>query len=716
MPIQYGQYNLANSQRVKPFAGSTNRELTSVAGTLQERYEKALETEDALSRVVKMSQAAPFAQDQQLLAGLKEEFKTKMQQRAQAGDYENMVRDTMLDARNFTDRYGVIADNAKRYQEYQNQLQEQVTKGDIKSPDKARRLLALATQNYQGLQYDPSTGQYSNQFKGLPAVKDIDPTEKVDKWMKDLAPTVLGSKIVFTDGVWKKFQEGKTVTLKQNEIDKILAAGMQSDPEFQAWYGQEQQLAGADYGKVTTDDIGKLQPGPTKDALVKAWQSGIEPKIALQQMAASRRGSEISGVMRQYSSKYIRDDKETGSGIMDADPYNLERMKKKIADEELVLSMPILQPEARMEISGAEDLTTKLQATNKARTIAIEKFDKWVFDNDLQQDEKGNWKNSHGDDLTLKYLQQKQAAKQASDAWHNLHQLDMEARKRTGYGKGTVTPELIKKAEAAGERALSRMAGEILQPGEAAEIRKSAKEEYLAKNAPGYAQYSQALKDMTAKGSQLINVQNFNNKPANDQALNLFKNLVLNLDANGVSSGTQGLTWASGNATGDPLEAGDYKKVAANAEFAGWGMDTDGELKYFYKVGDVKQNSKGKLVGEQALVKMPALPGTVDVLLKHKQITPAQLALGQSINKTINAPNGEGYIKIGNDEIFIDRIDKSEIGNTEVSGGLNISFPMIKDGILSYTVVPVNSVGEAINTITNAIQRTQAKQAQTKQK
>lgn len=213
---------------------------------------------------------------------------------------------------------------------------------------------------------------------------------------------------------------------------------------------------------------------------------------------------------------------------------------------------------------------------------------------------------------------------------------------------------------------------------------------------------------MTQKGAQLINVQNFNNKPANAQATALFKNLVLNLDANGLNSGTQGLTWASGDAAGDPLESGDYKKVVADAEFAGWGMDSDGQLKFFYKVGSVKQNAKGKTVGENALVKMPALPGTVDVLLKHKQITPAQLAIGQSINNAINQPSGQGYIDIGNgNQVFVDRIDKSEIGNGEVGSGLNLRFPT-KDG--KYVVVPASSVGDAINTITNAIQRNQAKQ------
>lgn len=718
MPINYGQHTLANSQRTKPFAGSVLPELTSVAGTLQERYDKSLEQDDLISRAVNMAQAAPFAQDQQLLMGLKNEFKGRLKERSTRGDYENMLRDTMMDARTFTDRYQPLAENAKRFQTYREELNQAVTKGDIKSPDKARRLLSLATQTYQGLQYDPTTGQYSNQFQGPSAVKDIDPTEKVDKWMKDLAPTVLGDKVVFTDGIWKRFREGKYTTLKQDEIDSVLAAGMQSDPEYQAWFNQEKQLAGVDYHKVTDADVDQLQDGPYKQALLQARQQGVSARDALKLMEGEKRGSEIQRAMRQYSSKYIRDDQETGSGIIAADEYNLERTKKKLADEELVLSMPILQPEARDVVNGAEDMMTKTRDAGAAVQTARQRFDNWKRDNQLRPNNKGAWVDAQGNDMTMKYLQQEQVYKQAQQGFQKLQQLDTEARRQTGYNPGkSLTPQLITQAEKAASDALNMYRGnspknlhqsqsEYDAVGD--KIYQQAKTEYLRTKSPGYAAYDQDLKDRTERGSQLINVQNFNNAPANKQAEALFKSMVLNLDANGLDSGTQGLVWASGDAAGDPLEAGDYKKVVADATFAGWGMDTDGQLKYFYKVGDVKQNAKGKLTGEQALVKMPALPGTVDVLLKHKQVTPAQLALGQEISKTTNTPSGKGYIQVGNEQIFVERISKSDLNSgKEVSGGYNLRIPST-DG--TSVVVPASSQGEAINIITNIIQRAQAKQ------
>jgi hypothetical protein len=55
MPIQYGSYSLSNSKQVKPFAGSVLPELTSVANTLQERYDTALNQEDLLGRATRGS-------------------------------------------------------------------------------------------------------------------------------------------------------------------------------------------------------------------------------------------------------------------------------------------------------------------------------------------------------------------------------------------------------------------------------------------------------------------------------------------------------------------------------------------------------------------------------------------------------------------------------------------------------------------------------------
>lgn len=718
MPINYGSYNLANSRNVRPFAGSLVPELTSVAGTLNERYNKAIDQDYMSSMGINAAQAAPFASDQKMITDLKNEFKGRIAERAKRGDYENMLRDTMLDAKDFIDRYQPLVENKKRYNDYVQSIEQAVAKGDIKSPDKARRLIALSTQSYQGLQRDPDTGQYSNQFRGLTPVKDIDPTEKIDKWMKDLAPTILKDKVVFTDGVWKRYREGQTTTLTQSEIDKVLAAGMASDPEFQAWYNQEQQLATVGHDHVTDQDVDNLKPGPYKDAINEYRTRGMSASEAATAVAAGRRAQQINNAMRQYSSKYIRDDIEKGHGILGADEYGLQVAKKNLDDEELVLSMPILQPETRAEITGAEDMFKKIADATTAVQTARKNFDDWVRTNDLRPDGKGNWVDGQGNDHTMKYLKQKQIYDQAQNAWRNLQALDAEANRRSGYNPQNITPKLMADADKAGAQAAERYRGLISEgsggfksatPEELEAARQRAKGDFLRVNIPGYKQKDQFLRDMTQKGAQLINIQNFNSKSANDQAANLFKNLVLNLDANGLNSGTQGLVWASGDAVGQPLEADDYKKVAANAQFAGWGMDTDGQLKFFYKVGDVKQNAKGALVGENALVKMPALPGTVDILLKHKQVTPAQLAIGQSINQVINQPSGQGYIDIGNgNKVFVDRIDKSEISSgAEPTGGLNLGFPT-KDG--KYVEVPATSVGDAINTTTNAIQRQQAKQ------
>lgn len=722
MPIQYGQYNLANSQRVKPFAGSALPELTSVAGTMQERYDKALEQEDMLARATRIAQAAPFAGDQQLLGQLRQEFKDRINQRSMRGDYENMYRDTMLDARNFMDRYQPLAENAQRFQQYQAQLQDNLAKGVIKDPEKARKLLALSTQSYQGMTYDPVTGQYTNKFQGMTPVKDIDPTEKIDKWMKDVAPTVLGKKIRYVDGLWMKEEGGKTTTLTSDEIQQVITAGRRLDPEFNAWMHQEKQLATADVRNLSTEDIQQMADGPVKQAIMASMNEGVPPTEAAKRVMGTIREQGVYGSMQQYANKYIRDDREVEYGPTGPNQYELQRQKKKLDDESLVLSMPILQPEIRAEVQGAEDMLDKVKQSGAAAQTARQHFDDWKRTEGLRPDGKGSWVDAQGNDKTLKYLEQEQVYKQAERGLQNLRQLEAEARRRTGYNpEKSITPALLRKAEEAGQAAVNTyrarassapggFTGASITEAEAQQIKQQAKAEYLRTHSPGYEQYDKTLKDMTAKGAQLINAQTFNSESANKQATNLFKNFVLNLDANGLNSGTQGLVWASGDATGEPLEGSDYKKVVADATFAGWAMDTDGQLKYFYNVGSVKQNSKGKLVGEQALVKMPALPGTMDILIKNKQIDPAQILIGQRISETINTPAGQGYIDVGNgNKIFVDRIDKTEIGKSEVGAGINLRFPAPGG---TYTERRVGSTGEAINKITDVIYRSLQKQKQ----
>lgn len=712
MPINYGQYQLSNSRQVKPFAGSALPELTSVAGVLQDRFDKAMEQEDMLSRAVRSSQAAPFAQDQQLLGQLKQEFKNRINERSKKGDYENMYRDTMLDARNFMDRYQPIVENAKKYQDYKASLNEAVQKGVIKDPDKARRLLALSTQSYQGMSYDPVTGTVSNQFSGATPVKDIDPTEKIDKWMKDIAPTILKKEVKYTDGTWMKYSDNKWTVLTPKEIDSVMSAGARLDPEFGAWMTQEKQLAGVDVGNLTPDIVNQMKDGPIKQAILTDMATnGTSPTQAARKVVSTLHEQNIYDNMKMYANKFIRNDRETGSGITGADPYNLERYRKKLTDEDMVLSMPILQPENRMEISGAEDLLGKVQEAGTAVQAAGQNFHNWVTTNKLKPTGNGQWIDDQGNDKTLKYLEQKQVYDQAQKAWQNLQTLDAEAAKRTGYNPKNVSPSLIKKADEVGKLAANKLEGQVsessggfssLSAADKQKAYQTAKGEYLRVHAPGYAQYDQMLKDMTQKGAQLVNVQTFNSKSANDQATSLFKSLVLNLDASGVNAGTQGLKWASGEAAGDDLSADDYKKVVANATFAGYGMDTDGQLKYYYKVGSVKQNAKGKTVGEEALVKMPALPGTTEILLKHKQTDLAQLNLGQRLNETINTPSGQGYIDVdGKNKIFVDRIDKAEIGSQEVGSGINLRFPRANG---TYTEVRAGSIGEAISLITSALQ------------
>jgi hypothetical protein len=685
MPIQYGSYSLSNSKQVKPFAGSVLPELTSVANTLQERYDTALNQEDLLGRALGVAQAAPFTQDQKLLSDLKGEYRTRIKDRSKRGDYENMMRDTMLDAKSFVDRYQPIADNAKKLEDYKTSLQQSVAKGDIKSPDKARKLLELSKQSYPGLSYDPVTGQYANHFQGLTAVKDIDPTEKVDKWMKDVAPTVLGTKTRYTDGVWMQEKEGKWTTLTPKEINQVITAGRRLDPEFNAWMDQEKQLAGVDYSGVTAESVKNMPDGPIKQAVMTSMAQGSSPARAIGQIAGASREQDVYHNMQQYANKYIRNDQETASGPTGANPFYLEDYKKQ---KELgpAFPMPILQPEAKAEIKGAEDLRDKIgQATTGVQTVR-KNFDDWTHQEQLRPNAQGQWVDAEGNNRTQDYLDHKTTYEQAQRGLQNLRRLEAEARRRTGYNpERNITPKLMQDADTYAAKQVERSAGLLSESSggfksmskeERATAHQQYKSQYLTENSPGYGPYNQVLQDITKRGAQIVNALQFRDPKATEAATSRFKDLVLNLDANGLKSGTQGLKWASGDAVGDDLESEDFKKVVANARFAGIVKDTDGRVMSLYNVGDVKQNAKGKLVGEQALVKMPASPEMVDWLAKEGQVDLSELAIGQNIDNIMTQPYGAGFIPVGKTQIGINRIDKNQLETGQkVQSGIEVVIP-----------------------------------------
>lgn len=699
---RYDQYQLSNSRLVRPYEGSVLNELTSVAGTLQQRFDIARETDDQSKMALKSLQAAPFEGDQALKAQLIQQYTQRLADRAAKGDYENMERDTRMDARQMVQEYKPIADNLARYQAYQKELQDELNKGTIKDPAKVQKLLALSAQRYKGLERDPVTGEVRNGFSGIQAVKDIDVAEKIDKWMKDVAPTVIEGEVKYTDGKWMKYKEGRTTTLTQGEINRVIAAGKTLDPEFRAWEKQEMDLATVGMDNV---DIDKIPDGPEKAGLLYTAASTGTPVVdLLKNMAQTKRRNEIYGAMGAYGSKYIRDDRKTGEGITGGDPYALQNNQKKLDDQDIVLSMPIYQPEPGSGLEGGAHLRQSLEKANQTAQKSRMDFDNFVTSSGIRPAGNGRYVDAEGNDRTQAYLERKMLYDQALRTAENLERIDLRARKATGFSLGKITPEMMAKAQKAAEREVGRMSS---GPG-AAYITQKEKDKvynrtvasYLRENDPNYKMYDEYIKNDTEKGAQLVNIQNFTSKSVNAQATNLFKNLNLGL----MDKGTQGLVWATGKDAGKNMNAEDYERIKGEAEFAGYGLDTDGELKFYYNVGKMTTKTNGETVGEKLLVKMPALSGTIPELIRTGQADVPSLMLAQNINKTINNEAGAGYINIGNTKIYVDRISKAEIGSEQVNGGILLRLPA--PGGKS-TEIRVDGVGEAVERINTAIRNNQ---------
>jgi hypothetical protein len=198
----YGLYQLTNSREIPRFVGSAVPELTQASQIMQGRYDTSLQYEDAIDQGIQ--QATALGQDAKHLMDLKAKYKERLGERAKRGDYENMVRETAKDARNFINEYKPIAQNQQLVQEYRKRLDEQVQKGEV-TPQRAAEMLDYSMRSYKGLQKDPTTGQFVNQFQGRQMVKDLNMSEWVDKQLIGLKETTTGQTI-------RKDQGGTTLS------------------------------------------------------------------------------------------------------------------------------------------------------------------------------------------------------------------------------------------------------------------------------------------------------------------------------------------------------------------------------------------------------------------------------------------------------------------------------------------------------------------------
>jgi len=696
----YNGYRQSNSTEIPRYVGSAVPEMSVAAQMLQQRYDQSRNYEDMLDQGINSSTSTP--QDTQLLEGLKNEYRGKIKERAGKGDYENMVRETARDAREFVTKYQPIATNQKAVQDYYTDLQDKVEKKFI-SKDTADALYNMSVSSYKGLQKDPVTGQYTNHFRGTSAAEDIDMSKWVDEALKGLNPQTLGSTVRKINGDFYEEVGGRTVKLNMDRIWPALQAAMGSDPKFQSFARQHAMLSSYPARNLSEDTVAKH---PELYNQIKQIQqaNGISFQDAAQQYYGATAGNDLMKQAYTMGAKYIRDDRESSyknMGMTEVAQHDLADKEKDIFGGMIPLNLPGSKMDTPDKImQGSTDLQTAMQKASNDTAALLRnlkqvtgtrpdgtKYEKYMDADGVEQTDK-----VEANRLTVAQLAMQKAAVE-----------ERAARLQKAVGltpKEVALMQSLDKQEDWSPAALTEIPGiktmgilhkigdKLSALGDKLNPQSTRN---LILSATGLDQkwrnYEQAVKEDSKNSTVESGLFQFNSIAANKSMNKVFTDLVLNLDKDGIKAGAVGLQ----HMNGDKLESDDYKKVQGESSFAGWALDPgSNKIKLVFKAGHMGE-SKGELKGEQGLYMMDAPPQVYEYLRKSGQSEATHLVLSQAIgslenyeNKKVTLPFHDGTVTVSRRTPYDqENPDPRVVGNQNPQYVMTFEFPDGKRELLA---------------------------------
>lgn len=118
---------------VAPYVGGLNKELGETVDQRVKTYEAAAEFDDVLGYQTDTlrQQIAPFEADSQYAGELMNKYRTGINERADKGDYENMLREVKRNARQFSQEITPLLARKEAFNAYRTKIQDAYQKGDI---------------------------------------------------------------------------------------------------------------------------------------------------------------------------------------------------------------------------------------------------------------------------------------------------------------------------------------------------------------------------------------------------------------------------------------------------------------------------------------------------------------------------------------------------------------------------------------------------------
>lgn len=225
-----------------------------IGNTLRERFVANFQAADTLQAELDQLQVADFEGDQKMKKMLEDSTRTKLDQLADRGDYENMSLSVAKTARDFQRDYTPLKNNYNRYQAYVADVTKKYEDGDIDA-ETYQKAVAASKHGYTGIQVDANGNVDPNSyFTGMSLVKDVDIPALLEERIKGIVAEEEGQMIQEVgqgpNGMYAVTQSGNIIAVTADRVQQIYQ-GVISQPDVQAALRQKATLR--TYGMETQD-------------------------------------------------------------------------------------------------------------------------------------------------------------------------------------------------------------------------------------------------------------------------------------------------------------------------------------------------------------------------------------------------------------------------------------------------------------------------------
>lgn len=358
----YDSYQIAQSQKARPYIGSTLPELRDLGNEMQRRYDTTTNNLDTMEMIRRQVIADPKSRTalEETLGSVNQ----SLQQYASRPDKENLVRPTTIMARDFASDAQVFMNNAKALQDYQ----EEIDKRTDVDRDTKEATKALAMMEYQGIKRDPATGKLLNRFTGAyTPPKSIDVPGLINKIGEGIKADAGGANVRQVSGDYYVEQGGEWKKVDGARVKKITEDIMAIDPEVRSYLNYQQMLSTKqDLYTNRITDINSIQD----PRLQKAVQSLMDTGLTARQAHAQLRGqAEVGNIVNKLTQatigKFAFHEASTSNKIMGKTEDATERDKEPLR---FMVNAPSNMSTGELRGMNSSDLESRMKTTDQ--TIA----------------------------------------------------------------------------------------------------------------------------------------------------------------------------------------------------------------------------------------------------------------------------------------------------------------------------------------------------------